>query len=133
MSLFEKVFVSLLEKELINSAATWNTGIMPIHYTPPPKPFRPMNPDKPRERHRKIIKDPKFRKNVQTVPDMHKADPTAISAVTNARGQKLSEDELKQICSKYGISRLNSNSPKSLGNTGKVLKFSPEIQGYVIQ
>lgn len=133
MSLFEKVFVALLEKELINSAATWNSGIMPIHYTPPPKVFKPINPNNPKERHRKVIKDPLFRKHAQTVPDMHKADPSAINAVLNPRGQKLSEDELKQICGKYGISRLNAHAPKKLGNTGKILRFDPNIQGYVIQ
>jgi hypothetical protein len=132
VSVFEKTFNNLLEEELINSSTTWNTGIMPVHYTPQPKPYRPLNPDKPRERHRKIIKDPVFRKHAQTVPTMHKADPTQINAVKTP-GKKLSEDEIKQICSKYGISRLNTQSPKRLGNTGTILKFNPEIQGYVIQ
>ena len=129
MSLFEKAF----NQELINEVTTWNTGLMPIHYTPKPKLFKPTNPNKPKERHRKVIKDPLFRKHSQTVPDMHKADPSSISGIVNFPGKKLSEDEVKQVCKKFGISRLSASSPKSLGNTGRVLHYSPEIQGYVVK
>jgi hypothetical protein len=129
VSLFKKAF----NQELVNEVTTWNTGIMPIHYTPKLRIFKPTNPSKPKERHRKVIKDPKFRKHSQTVPDMHKADPTSISAIINFPGKKLSEDEIKQICSKFGISRLNTGAPKNLGNTGKVMVFSPEVQGYIIK
>lgn len=129
MSLFEKAF----NQELVNEVTTWNTGLMPIHYTPKPKLFKPRNPDKPKERHRKVIKDPKFRKHAQTVPDMHKSDPGSVSSLLNFSGKKLSEDEVKQVCKNFGISRLSANTPKSLGNTGKVMVYSPEIQGYIIK
>lgn len=135
MSIFEKVFNSLLNEELINSAVTWNTGLPQYHMSVFPK---TKNPDKPTERHmRSVVKDPGFRKHAQTVPDMHKADTTAIQKVNNPGATtgtgKLSEDELQKICKKYGITRLNPNSPKKIGNTGQVIKFDPNLRGYVIQ
>lgn len=131
MSIFKEAFLQALQEDLINSATTWNTGTGQLHYSGAI--FPKVNPDKPTERHRKVIKDPKFRKHAQTVPDVHKADHTAIQAVGNMSGKKLSEDEIQQICKKYGISRLNAQQSKNLGNTGKVLRFDPTVRGYVLQ
>jgi hypothetical protein len=131
VSIFKEAFLQALQEDLINSATTWNTGIGQLHYSGAI--FPKVNPDKPTERHRKVIKDPKFRKHAQTVPDVHKADHTAIQAVSNMSGKKLSEDEIQQICKKYGISRLNAQQSKNLGNTGKVLRFDPNVRGYVLQ
>lgn len=135
MSIFEKLFNSLLSEELINAATTWNTGLPQYHMSVFPK---LKNPDKPTARHmRHVVKDPGFRKHAQTVPDMHRADPTAIQKVNNpgafTGARKLSEDELQQICKKYGITRLNANNPKKIGNTGQVIKFDSNLRGYVIQ
>ena len=81
MSIFEKLFNSLLNEELINSAVTWNTGLPQYHMSVFPK---TQNPSKPTARHmRHVVKDPGFRKHAQTVPDMHRADPTAIQKVNN--------------------------------------------------
>ena len=135
MTVFEKIFVSLLDKDLINSATTWNTGMQQYYLSVFPK---KKNFDKPTARHMQpVVRDHGFRKHAQTVPDMHKADPTAIQKVNNPTAtigtKKLSEDELQQICKKYGITRLNANTPKKIGNTGQVVKFDPNVRGYVIQ
>jgi len=135
VSIFEKIFVSLLNKELISSAVTWNTGMPQYYLSVFPK---KKNPDKPTARHMQpVVRDPGFRKYAQTVPDMHKADPTAIQKVNNPTAtvgaKKLSENELQEICKKYGITRLNTKTPKKIGNTGQVVKFDPNLRGYVIQ
>lgn len=96
------------------------------------------DPSKPTERHRKIIKDPGFRKHTQTVPDMHKVDPKAIQALndlktTNTGRKALTQSELQQIMQQFHLVRLNPTSPKSLGNTGILLKFDPNLRGYVLE
>ena len=92
---------------------------------------------KPTQRHRKVIKDPGFRKYAQTVPDMHKIDPKSIQVLDDLKvtpGKKiLSQDELQKICTKFGVSRLNTQEPKNLGNTGITLRFDPDVRGYVLQ
>lgn len=96
----------------------------------------PKDPIDSKFRHRKVIKDPGFRKHVQTVPTMHQPDMEttgAENAVRNTGNRKiLSQEEIQKICSKYHISRLNANEPKKLGNTGMILKYDPELRGYIL-
>lgn len=131
MTCFEKIFCNSIETAL-QEAATWNTGMMPIHTSVP---IFPKTTDQ-RFRHRKIIQDPGFRKHQQTVPTMHKTKMNitpAETAVKNTGSKKvLSQDEVQKICSKYNISRLNTTSPKRLGNTGIILKFDPTVNAYVL-
>lgn len=120
MSIFEKIFNNILIQEI----TTWNQGTL--------------TELKPTQRHRKVIKDPGFRKHAQTVPDMHKVDPKSIQAMndlrtSNTNRKALSQDEIQKICTKYGISRVNPNTPKSLGNTGILLKFDHNLGGYILQ
>ena len=126
MNLFEKVF----KKVLLNEVTTWNTGLQTT--------FAGSNFFKPTQRHRKIIKDPGFRKHTQTVPDMHKIDPKSLQAlqdlkVSNSGRKALSQDELQKVCQQYGITRINPQTSKMLGNTGITLKFEPTLNGYILQ
>lgn len=132
MSLFSTLFNKLLEEDL-KEASTWNAGLLNFNM---PSVFK--DPSKPSERHRKIIKDPGFRKHTQTVPDMHKIDPKSIQALNDLKasdsGRKaLTQSELQQIMQQFNLVRLNPNSSKSLGNTGILLKFDPNIRGYVLE
>jgi len=126
VSLFEKIF----NKILLQEAATWNTGL--------PAVFVGSDFLKPTQRHRKIIKDPGFRKHVQTVPDMHKVDPKSLQVlqdlkISNSGRKVLSQDELEKVCKQYGVTRVNPQTPKMLGNTGITLKFEPTVNGYILQ
>lgn len=128
MNLFSTLFSKLLDKDL-REASTWNSGLLN---------FAMPDPSKPTERHRKIIKDPGFRKHTQTVPDMHKIDPKSIQALNDLKtantGRKaLTHSELQQIIQQFHLVKLNTNSPKSLGNTGIVLKFDPNLRGYILE
>lgn len=130
MSLFESFF----NKHLLSEITTWNQGTLTTNIGPNFK-----GPTlKPTQRHRKIIKDPGFRKFAQTVPDMHKVDPKALQAledlkIANSGRKALSQDEVQKICAQYGISRVNPSSPKALGNTGILLKYDPTLMGYILQ
>ncbi|NBW57093.1 hypothetical protein EBR43_04780 [bacterium] len=133
MNKFSTIFSRLLNEELksITEFTSWNPGINTLFYK------EPKNPLNPTQRHRKIIKDPGFRKYAQTVPDMHKVDPKSIQAfndlkVANSGRKALSQDEVQRLCKQFGISRLNANEPKKLGNTGVVMKFDPTLRGYVL-
>jgi len=138
VSTFGLIYEKLLLQDL-KEYTTWNSGILSHNIGPNFKINNLMkNPmGKPTERHRKVIKDPGFRKHAQTVPDMHKIDPKSIQVLDDLKvssGKKvLSQDEIQKICSKFNISRLNAQEPKSLGNTGIVLKYDPDMRGYVIQ
>jgi len=132
VSLFSSIFFKLLNEDSVNEFTTWNSGTLSHNIGPNFK------LDKPTERHRKIIKDPGFRKYAQTVPDMHRPDPKAIQSLEDLKkstnGRKvLNQDEVQKISKQFGISRLNSLGPKRLGNTGIVLKFDPHARGYVIE
>lgn len=134
MSLFKKIF----DKLLLDEATTWNQGTLTTNIGPNFLKVFKSDVSKPTQRHRKVIKDPGFRKHAQTVPDMHKVDPKSIQAmndlkISNTGRKALSQDEVQKICAKFGISRLNPSSPKSLGNTGILLKFDPNLQGYILQ
>lgn len=134
MSLFE----SLFNKQLLIEISTWNQGTLTTNIGPNfLKPYKD-NTLKPTQRHRKIIKDPGFRKHAQTVPDMHKIDPKSLQALddlktANSGRKALSQDEVQKICSQYGISRINQSTPKALGNTGIILKYDPNLMGYILQ
>ena len=139
MSTFALIYEKLLLQDL-KEYTTWNSGILSHNIGPNFKINNLMkNPlGKPTQRHRKVIKDPGFRKYAQTVPDMHKIDPKSNQVLDDLKvassGRKpLSQEELQKVCSKFGVSRLNANEPKSLGNTGILLKFDPEMRGYVLQ
>lgn len=126
MSLFEKIFTRLL----VNEVTTWNQGTLSTNIGP--------NFDKPTQRHRKIIKDPGFRKHAQTVPDMYRVDPKSLQMLddlktANSGRKALLQSEIQKICQQYGISRLNPQTPKSLGNTGILLKFDPNLRGYILE
>ena len=126
MSLFAKFF----KKQLLIEVATWNQGTLSTNIGP--------NFSKPTERHRKIIKDPGFRKHTQTVPDMHRVDPKALQSLqdlkmTNSGRKALTPSEVQKLSQQFGISRLNPNTPKSLVNTGILLKFDPNLRGYILQ
>lgn len=133
MSKFSKIFNRVLNEELVSikEFTSWNPGINTMFYK------EPKNPMNPTQRHRKIVKDPGFRKYAQTVPDMHKIDPKSIQAfnglkAANSGRKALSQDEVQKLCKQFGISRLNANEPKTLGNTGVVMKFDPNLRGYVL-
>jgi hypothetical protein len=132
VSFFEKIYSNQLEAS-ITEAVTWNTG---LHAMYSGKPIFPKFPKENNQRHRKVIKDPGLRKHQQTVPTMHKPKMNITPAETAVKkfGAKkvLSQDEIQKICSKYGISRLNTNNPKTLGNTGMVMKYDPSVRGYVL-
>lgn len=134
MIFFEKIFNKILDAS-IREAATWNSGLQTMHTSAQLFPKFPKN-STDTQRHRKIIQDPGFRKHQQTVPDMHQPDMNitpAETAVKKFNSRKiLSQDEIQQICSKYGVTRLNPNSSKKLGNTGMMIKFDPGLQGYVL-
>jgi len=132
---FAKIFEHSLHKSILE-AVTWNTGVhtmfMPAKM---PKPIK--DPSQTQPRHRKdTLRDPGFRKHQQTVPTMHKTKiniTPAETAVKRFTSKKvLSQDEIQQICSKYGITRLNTSNPRCLGNTGMTIKFDPSINGYVL-
>ena len=134
MSIFKNIFSRVLKEEIINLTeySTWNTGIMTNTIGPNFK------LDKPTQRHRKIIKDPGFRKYAQTVPDMHKVNPNAIQPLEDLKkstnGKRiLSQDEIEKIAKQFGVSRLSSMAPKKLGNTGIVMRYDPDARGYVIE
>ena len=108
---------------------TWNGGFTNI--------FMPnLNP---KERHRKtIVKDPRFRKHAQTVPDMHRADPTGISKVEMLKnipqGRKiLTTLDVKRIQQKYNLKDLSPSNSRSLGNTGIQIKFDSNIGSYFLE
>ena len=131
MNIFSTIFNRVLNEELesIVEFTTWNSGTLSTNIGP--------NFLKPTERHRKIIKDPGFRKYAQTVPDMHRPDPKAIQSFnvlkSSTNGRKaLSQVEVQKLCKQFSISRLNTREPKKLGNTGILLKFDPTLNGYVL-
>lgn len=135
MTLFSSIFNRLLEEELqsLKEMSTWNSGLLTTNLGPNFK-----DPSLPTQRHRKIIKDPGFRKHTQTVPDMHKGDPKSLQALedlkTSTAGRKsLSPTELQKVINMFNLVRVTPNSPKSLGNTGIILKFDPHLNGYVLE
>lgn len=119
--LFEKYYIQSLEEQ------TWNSGYTNIFGTL-----------KPSARHRKVIKDPKFRKNPQTVPDMYKQDMTDIPKVERLKNsapgtyQVISQGEFKQIARKYNLNGLSFDNQKKLGNTGITVKFDPNFNSYIL-
>ena len=132
MNIFSTIFGRVLNEELESMVefTTWNSGILSTNIGP--------NFLKPTQRHRKIIKDPGFRKYAQTVPDVHRVDPKAIQSFdalkASTSGRKvLSQDEVQKLCKQFSISRLNANKPKKLGNTGILLQFDPNAGGYILQ
>jgi len=133
VTLFSSIFSKLLEEELLSlkEMSTWNSGLLTPNIG-----FK--DPSQPTERHRKIIKDPGFRKHTQTVPDMHKGDPRSIQALedlkTSATGRKsLTPTELQKVISMFHLVRMDPSTPKSLGNTGIILKFDPQLNGYILE
>lgn len=134
MSIFEKIFTKLLLVEV----TTWNQGTLTTNIGPNFRKATDMFGLKPTQRHRKIIKDPGFRKHAQTVPDMHKVDPKSLQAmndlkIANSGRKVLSQDEVQKLCTQFGVSRLNPTTPKSLGNTGIILKYDPNLRGYILE
>lgn len=134
MNIFRNVYTRVLHEESVSLTefTSWNPGINTLFYKQPSDPLQPT------QRHRKIIKDPGFRKYAQTVPTMHKVDPTAIHAVqklkkANSGREVLSQDELQKVCKQFGISRINPNKSKMLGNTSIILKFDPVARAYILQ
>jgi len=119
--LFEKYYLKCLEEQ------TWNSGYTNIFST-----------FKPSARHRKVIKDPKFRKNPQTVPDIYKSDMTDIPKVERLKNsapgtyQVISPGEYKQILKKYNLNGLTYDNQKNLGNTGITIKFDPNFNSYIL-
>jgi hypothetical protein len=119
--LFEKYYLQSLEEQ------TWNSGYNNL-----------FGNFKQSARHRKIIKDPKFRKNPQTVPDMHKKDMTDIPKVERMKNsapgiqQVISQGEFQQIARKYNLNGLSYDGQKNLGNTGISVKFDPNFNSYVL-
>lgn len=137
MSMFARLYNYYLTEEIsaINEFSTWNQGTLTTNIGPN---FFKASGMQPTQRHRKVIKDPGFRKYAQTVPDMHKIDPKSSQALTDLKisnsGRKvLSQDELQKVCTQYGIARLQPAEPKKLGNTGILLKFDPNLRGYVLE
>jgi hypothetical protein len=69
---------------------------------------------------------------------MHRVDPKAIQAlqdlkIANSGRKALTPSEVQKLSQQFGISRLDPNTPKSLGNTGILLKFDPNLRGYILQ
>ena len=115
-------------KEYYNEQ-TWNGGFTNI--------FMPNL--SPKERHRKaIVKDPRFRKHAQTVPDMHRSDPTDISKVEMLKripsGRKqLTPMDVSKIQKKYNLKDLSPSNSRTLGNTGIQIKFDPNTGSYFLE
>lgn len=93
----------------------------------------------PKERHRKaMIKDPRFRKHAQTVPDMHRSDPTDIAKVEMLKNipsgkKQLNTIEVRKIQKKYNLKDLTPSNPRTLGNTGIRIKFDPNSGSYFLE
>ncbi|NBO99088.1 MAG: hypothetical protein EBU90_03040 [Proteobacteria bacterium] len=136
--MFARLYTKQLNEEIhsINEFSTWNQGLLTTTIGPN---FFKASGMKPTQRHRQHIpKDPGFRKHAQTVPDMHKIDPKSLQMlddlkVSNSGRKVLSQDELQKVCTQYGVSQLNPSAPKKLGNTGILLKFDPNVRGYVLE
>ena len=132
MTVFEKIFVSLLDKDLINSATTWNTGMQQYYLSVFPK---KKNFDKPTARHMQpVVRDPGFRKHPQLVPTYQKAKNKIhkVEAAKTGARQVLSQNEIEDVRKRYNLSALHPSAPKKLGNTGVMIKFDPQLRGYIL-
>lgn len=110
---------------------TWNGGYMNI--------FGP-DPKKEKEsRHRaNIIRDPGFRKHMNTVPEYKKPDMDIIQRVEKLKNkfshyEPVNNVQLKQICKKYKIYKVTKDVPKKLGNTGISIVWDDNLKSFAIK
>jgi len=138
--MFANIFFNLLEEEVDQLKEEFAYQGYINAFGGSKKPYRkttiPKDPKFTSARHRAAIpKDPRFRKHAQLVPTSHRPDTTKIQKVELAKAgsrQVLSQDEITDVCKKYNINNLHVNAPKKLGNTGVMMKFDPQIRGYIL-
>ena len=86
-------------------------------------------------RHRAAIpRDPGFRKHPQLVPTYQKAKNKIhkVEAAKTGARQVLSQNEIEDVRKRYNLSALHPSAPKKLGNTGVMIKFDPQLRGYIL-
>lgn len=138
MGLFSETFYILLEQ-------TWNQGYVNVFASRPTGKksktpvFDPLRKSNKQPRHRRaIVLDPFERKHAQTVPDMHKPDLNIIKQVETLKNNPtvkvpVNITQLKEICKKYGISKVSRLEPKKLGNTGIFIVWDNSANSFVLK
>jgi hypothetical protein len=86
-------------------------------------------------RHRAAIpRDPGFRKHPQLVPTYQKAKNRIhkVEMAKTGAKQVLSQNEIEDVRKRYNLSALHPSAPKKLGNTGVMIRFDPQLRGYIL-
>jgi len=145
VNVFGSIFSKLLNEDIehlaeFTSYQGFSTqllgGNMRLHKKPTiPKDPKFKNNINRNSRHRAAIpRDPGFRKHPQLVPTYLKSNNkiNKVEAAKTGARQVLSQDEIEDIRKKYNLGNLHPSAPKKLGNTGIILKFDPQIRGYIL-
>lgn len=112
---------------------TWNGGYVNF-FAPLKDPVQNKG-----SRHRaNIIRDPRGRKHLQTVPEYIKPDPDIIQKVESIKNkfshyQPINMAQLKEICKKYKIYKVTKDTPKKLGNTGISIIWDENLKTFAIK
>lgn len=90
-------------------------------------------------RHRDwMLRDPRNRKHLNTVPEYKKPDMDIIQKVEKIKNkfshyEPINDLQLKQICKKYNVSKVTKDVPKKLGNTGITIVYDDKLNSYAIK
>lgn len=143
MNAFGHIYAKLLVEDLnnLNEFTTYQgfpnifAGGNRLHKKPTlPKEPKLKNNINRDSRHRATIpRDPGFRKHPQLVPTYQKNTKLhKVEAAKTGGKQFLSQDEIENIRNRYNLGPITPNAPKKLGNTGLILKFDPQLKGYIL-
>lgn len=144
MNIFESIFTKLLNEDIRHLTEFTSYQGFPNIFSGTSKLFKTpriakdpktKNNGNRNSRHRAAIpRDPGFRKHPQLVPTYQKNNNkiNKVEAAKNGSRQVLSQDEIEDIRKRYNLGILQPSAPKKLGNTGVMIKFDPQIRGYVL-
>lgn len=108
---------------------TWNSGYVN---------FFNANPIT-KSRHRaNILRDPRARKHLNTVPKYLQPDPDIIQKVEKLKNnfshyEPINNSQLKEICRKFKIYSVTKDKPKKLGNTGITIVWDDNLKTFAIK
>jgi len=109
---------------------TWNSGY--VNFFTDSKPFVA-------SRHRaNILRDPRARKHLNTVPKYLQPDPDIILKVDKIKNnfshyEPLNMSQIKQVCKKFKIYKLVKDEPKKLGNTGISIVWDKNLNTFALK
>lgn len=109
---------------------TWNSGYTNF--------FASANPVVASRHKANILKDPRNRKHLNTVPKYLQPDPDIILKVEKIKDnfshyEPLNISQIRQVCKKFKIYKLVKNEPKKLGNTGIALVWDDNLKTFALK